>query len=81
MRNVNQINIIEDIASLDELGPAELATLLAFLIQKERTPSGPYLLSEHPEENEILNRKVYSLFAKKNKVLKGTLSYIDSSKN
>lgn len=79
MVKINQVKVIESLNSLDDLTSSELAALLKFLIKKERAPSGPYLLSEQFEENQLLNTKIYNLFEKKNKILKGTLAYIQSS--
>jgi hypothetical protein len=72
-------HIFETISSLSELSPTGLSDLLAFLVDHEQAPGGPYAVDETVAKNVQANFHIYSLFHKAGKELPGALEYIKSS--
>lgn len=64
------------LSSLKELPASELNQLITSLIEAERQPGGPYLLTDDVSENVRLNFHIYKLFSQTGKELPKTLEYI-----
>lgn len=73
------IKRILSLSSISNLSAEELSDLLAFLVDHEYAPGGPYLFSDSPPENVKMNAKIYTLMLKAGKKLPRTLEYITSS--